>query len=126
VTPFYQTKRFKREKRKWDRILERERFPDIERTSSHGTVLSQLSLRKNFKATAIEATQAYYSWANSIMWTRRFRRGLYNEFGRGRKTLWRLHAGGLSNSEIARRVGLSRWTVEDLLGKLREYLKGKP
>jgi DNA-binding NarL/FixJ family response regulator len=129
VAIFYQTKKFKRENAKWQRKLERVGFVDIERNHHHGTVLQDLAeFNIHFRDRAIEATQAYYSWADEMVHRGKFKipRDRAGKFkAPGDKKVWRLHAQGLKNAEIAERLGMSRWSIENFVKAIRQYLENQ-
>lgn len=107
------------------RILEAEEFPDIERKNHHGTVTQDLAMGNvHFATASVEATRDYYDWAQSVLHEARFRNARLLRV-HPRKRVWRLHAEGRSNAEIGRIVGFSRWTIEDLVKKIRAYLEKK-
>ena len=112
----FATKKFRKLKEKWDKLLEAEGLGTIE--ARKATILNDLNQRKYFKPRLFDLNQAYYAWAMEQY--RELRR-----LHRPRK-IWRMHCEGLSAAEIGRRVGLSRWRISDILVEIKEQFKALP
>ena len=120
---FFQTKKFKKQNARWKKILQSEGFSDCD-DSHNGTVVQDLSQKVHFKAQSVDCTRAYYSWAESVTFTARYRNSRFMRRA-PRKRVWRLHCLGLNNAEVGRLIGLSRWTIEDTVKAIRVFLRRK-